>query len=177
MRGVVVLFLLVAGAFMVTTQVVAQVAWPAVKKLVTTSFPDVDQLSTDGLHTWMQDSTRVQPVIFDVREPAEYAMSHLPTAERLNPEMDTKNDLPASLTTLDKDAPIVLYCSVGYRSSKLAHQLQREGFTNVQNLEGSIFQWANEGKPIVLDGEPATVVHPYDAVWGKLLDEAVRGDI
>ena len=48
-----------------------------------------------------------------------------------------------------KDAPIVTYCSVGYRSGKMAERLQAAGYTNVRNLEGSIFKWANEHRPLV----------------------------
>ncbi len=46
----------------------------------------------------------------------------------------------------------------------------------MQNLKGSIFQWANEGRPVVRDGEPVREVHPYDAVWGRLLDRDLRAD-
>jgi hypothetical protein len=44
----------------------------------------------------------------------------------------------------------------------------------VRNLDGSIFAWANEGRPLERNGQPAQLVHPYDALWGKLLDPARR---
>ncbi|MEM8660723.1 MAG: rhodanese-like domain-containing protein [Pseudomonadota bacterium] len=66
-----------------------------------------------------------------------------------------------------------MYCSVGYRSSKATEQLLKLGLSNVHNLEGSIFEWANEGKPLVQGGSdsltPSHVVHPFDDNWGQLL--------
>ena len=55
---------------------------------------------------------------------------------------------------------IVVYCSVGYRSSELAEFLMKTGFTEVYNLEGSIFRWANEGRPVYRAEERVRVVHP-----------------
>ncbi|MGH7937844.1 MAG: rhodanese-like domain-containing protein, partial [Bryobacteraceae bacterium] len=76
-----------------------------------------------------------------------------------------------------KDATIVTYCSVGYRSAGMARRLHAAGFTRVQNLEGSIFEWANEHRPLVHDGKAATQVHPYDALWGRLLQPEVRAPL
>lgn len=45
------------------------------------------------------------------------------------------------------------------------------------NLEGSIFAWANEGRPLVDDKGLATKVHPYDAKWGELLKPALRSPL
>ena len=48
------------------------------------------------------------------------------------------------------------------------------GFTNVRNLEGSIFEWANQGHPVERAGAPVNEVHPYDESWGTLLREDLR---
>jgi len=72
--------------------------------------------------------------------------------------------------------PIVVYCSVGYRSSALAEKLARAGMTNVFNLEGSIFAWANEGRPVYRGDtllNPAQV-HPFNTKWGQLLRPELR---
>jgi hypothetical protein len=45
----------------------------------------------------------------------------------------------------------------------------------VQNLEGSIFRWANEGRPVYADGMQVDRVHPFDDSWGKLLKEDLHG--
>lgn len=135
-------------------------------------YPDVRQLSTDSLAAWLDDKNREQPLLIDAREPAEYELSHLAGAIQLDPET---TDFSA-FADLDQDTPIVVYCSVGYRSSKIADVLSESGFSNVSNLEGSIFTWVNEGRPIVREGQPAQTVHPYNKVWGMLLKKKYRGD-
>ena len=48
----------------------------------------------------------------------------------------------------------------------------------VYNLQGGIFQWAMEGRHIVdKEGERTSVVHPYSAVWGKLLPGRLRATL
>ncbi|AUB34402.1 Rhodanese-related sulfurtransferase [Nostoc flagelliforme CCNUN1] len=92
-------------------------------------------------------------------------MSHIETAAQIDALIP---DL-AALSTVSKDRPIVVYCAVGYRSAKLAQQLNQAGMKCIYNLSGGIFQWANEGKLIFKDDQPTQVVHPYNAIWGKLL--------
>ena len=106
-------------------------------------------------------------MILDVRNPVEYKTSHLQNAILAENIKRAKR----LLHDVQKHQPIVVYCSVGYRSAKLAKQLMLQGFTNVSNLEGSIFQWANEGRPVYADGKMVKVVHPYDNKWGQLLDQ------
>ena len=55
---------------------------------------------------------------------------------------------------------MVAYCSVGYRSAGLTDELGQRGYTRVCNLEGSLFQWANEGRPLVNADGRVNVVHP-----------------
>jgi 3-mercaptopyruvate sulfurtransferase SseA len=71
----------------------------------------------------------------------------------------------------------VVYCSVGYRSARVAHWLGGQGYTNVRNLTGSIFQWANEGRPVFRDDRPTNEVHPYDQRWGLLLESRYRATV
>lgn len=151
-------------------------AWSRVLKDIRKRYPEVNQLSTNALATWLADEDRRQPLLVDAREPAEYEVSHLAGAIQLDPEA---TDFSA-FSDLDKNTPIVVYCSVGYRSSKIAEALSDAGFSNVSNLEGSIFAWANEGRPIVRNAgaaadSSASRVHPYDRIWGKLLKKELRG--
>jgi rhodanese-related sulfurtransferase len=115
--------------------------------------------------TLIESTSAVSPIILDVREPEEYAVSHLPGALRAR----TSDEALDILETLQGDTCIVLYCSVGYRSSELAAALTEHGFTNVHNLEGSIFEWANRGLPVFHDSLITHTVHPYDEDWGILL--------
>lgn len=106
--------------------------------------------------------------IFDTRMQAEFEVSHIPGARYLGYEdFDEKR-----LQDVSKDAKIVLYCSVGYRSEKIGEQLTKLGYTQVYNLYGSIFEWANQGYPIVdAQGKPVKKVHTYNKAWSKWLEE------
>lgn len=138
--------------------------------MVRRDFPDVEQMPPEELRQELENDSTPAPVLLDVREEDEYAVSHLPGAIRVEPGSDASE----ALESLDPDTPIVAYCSVGYRSSALVKKLQERGFTNVQNLEGSIFEWANRGYPVERDGEEVREVHPFDEEWGALLHEDLR---
>ncbi|NBP69657.1 MAG: rhodanese-like domain-containing protein, partial [Cytophagia bacterium] len=73
---------------------------------------------------------------------------------------------------LDKKTPIVVYCSVGYRSEKVTEKLKQAGFTNVSNLYGGIFEWINQGYKVVDSNEKETNnVHAYNKTWGIWLSK------
>jgi len=133
-------------------------------------FPDVDSLPTNELATWLAhgDSTRPElPVLLDVRARIEFDVSHLPGARHA----PTVSVALQTLHGAAVDTPIVTYCSVGYRSAVVAHELQAQGYTRVLNLRGSLFQWANEGRGMVNDDGPVSWVHPYGSPWSGLLQE------
>ncbi|MGH9338379.1 MAG: exo-beta-N-acetylmuramidase NamZ domain-containing protein [Acidobacteriota bacterium] len=144
--------------------------WPETLASIRKQFPEVQQLQTEELAAWLSDRSRPAPMLLDARSPEEFAVSHLSGARLLAPQAD-----PAQvLLTTSKDREIVVYCSVGYRSSAAAGRLQKSGFTRVFNLEGSIFKWANEGRPVYRQGKRVGQVHPYDEQWGLLLKEEYR---
>lgn len=144
--------------------------WRAVEHMITADYPNVPSIATDSLAERLSDDTAPGPVLLDARSSEEYAVSHLRNARRVDPSAD---GYPA-LDTLAADAPIVVYCSVGYRSAGVAQILQAQGFTNVANLEGSIFRWANDGRPVYRDERRVAAVHPYDASWGTLLVDSLH---
>ncbi|MFT5286878.1 MAG: rhodanese-related sulfurtransferase [Planctomycetota bacterium] len=138
--------------------------WAKLKAEIRGKFPTVKQLSVPELKVWIEKQAS-GPTLLDVRETEEFDVSHLQSAQR------TLNiaDALRALKTSPKDAPVVLYCSVGYRSSALAEQLQKEGYSQVFNLEGSIFEWANQGEQVVANDAKVGFVHPYNSDWGQLL--------
>lgn len=105
-------------------------------------------------------------VILDARELEEYLVSHIPGATHFgydNPHYEL-------LDELDKDQEIVVYCSIGYRSEKIGEQLLKRGFTQVRNLYGSIFEWANCGYELEDPRDnPTFQVHTYNKKWSKWL--------
>ena len=133
-------------------------------------FPDVRRISTEELARWISNREGAPFVLLDTRESEEFAVSHIRGARLLVPGSDPGQ----GLEDVEKSRFIVAYCSVGYRSAETAREFQKMGYTNVYNLEGSIFKWANEGRELVRDDEPVRSVHPYDKTWGRLLDPAYR---
>lgn len=148
------------------------VAGWAVDRMVATEFEDVEQIDTETLNARLEASA--PPLVLDIRTADEFAHSHLPGAVRIDPDADPGEVLGA----LDRDRPIVVYCSVGYRSSAFAQRMQAAGFTRVSNLEGSIFRWVNEGRPLVDNqGHETQRVHPYGSPWDFLVSPDNRAPL
>jgi rhodanese-related sulfurtransferase len=143
---------------------IAAGSWAALKQMLHLQFPKVRSISPAELANWLQ-SDRPQPLLLDVRTPEEFAVSQLPTAQRLDPAETEFHNLQHVVT----DTPIVAYCSIGYRSAVICDRLQAQGFMNVMNLEGSIFAWANADYPVYRNGHIVHQVHPANSVWGHLL--------
>ena len=141
-------------------------SWRLIKLLIHLQFPQVKQLSTEDLTAWLAAGD-TKPLLLDARTLEEYEVSHLKNA-RLVPE-NLQNLIDRQ--KIDFTTPIVVYWSVGYRSGALAKQLQSLGYQNVFNLSGSIFQWVNENRPIYREGKQVDRVHPYQKLWGHLLNE------
>lgn len=148
-------------------------SWEKLSEQLRTRYPEVRQISVPELAAWLADPERPQPLLLDVRQEEEFRISHLPGAVRVEPR-STHPRLPEETTP---ETPIVAYCSVGQRSSAIASRLTALGYTNVTNLEGSIFAWANAGHPVVRNGDEVHEVHPYNARWGRLLRKDLRAEV
>lgn len=110
-------------------------------------------------------------VLLDTRAKAEYDVSHLPGARWVG-----YDDFDLSrVRGVPKDADIVVYCSVGYRSEKVGEKLQAAGYQHVQNLYGSLFEWVNQGNPVVdSSGKSTQRVHAFSRPWGIWLQRGEK---
>ena len=117
----------------------------------------VPEISVDSLAKIVGDV-----VLLDARETDEFNVSHLAKATFVG----YNNFNIDSLKVVDKNTPIVVYCSVGYRSGKVAEKLIENGFTNVQNLYGGIFEWKNANNNVIDKNGITNDVHPYSKSWG-----------
>lgn len=103
-------------------------------------------------------------ILLDTRSREEYEVSHIPGALWVGYD-DFDRD---RVKNLDPKKQVIVYCSVGYRSEKIGQQLQKEGFEEIRNLYGSIFEWANQSQPIVNpEGDTVNQIHAYNKVWGR----------
>ena len=71
---------------------------------------------------------------------------------------------------------IVVYCAMGCCFSRLAIKLESRGYDSIFNLEGSLFKWANERRPMYRDTTCIEEVHTYDDEWGQLLAPRYRSE-
>lgn len=119
----------------------------------------------------VEEASNKEFYFLDARAENEYQVSHIRGAtwvgyEEFNLEKVSKQN---------KTDPIVIYCSVGYRSEKIGEKLIEAGFTNVSNLYGGIFEWVNQGNTIVnKKGEKTPNIHAYSKTWGIWLTQGVK---
>ncbi len=120
----------------------------------------------------VEEAAKLEEAVFiDSREYKEYEVSRIEGAKWVGYE---QLDLTA-VEKIDKHKPLIVYCSVGYRSEKIAEQLKAKGFKDVKNLYGGIFEWVNQGKPIVDSNNRSTKkVHAYSKMWGIWLDKGEK---
>ncbi len=109
-------------------------------------------------------------VFLDAREPREFEVSHIEGARFIGYDEFDIN----SIADLDKTKPLVVYCSVGYRSEKIGEKLLDAGFTQVYNLYGGIFNWVNTDRPVVSSEGKTNEVHAYNKKWGKWLEKGEK---
>jgi rhodanese-related sulfurtransferase len=143
---------------------------PKVAAVIEARFPSLPHVGVEELERTLARPPEERPVLLDVRSAEEFAVSHIEGAL----QAETVEEALAALQDVDPGRTIVLYCSVGLRSAELADELREAGFTDLRNLRGSLFGWANSGRPVVRGGEPVGEVHPYNGKWGKLLREELR---
>ncbi len=115
-------------------------------------------------------------VLIDVREPEEFAVSHLPGALRVSPDADPQDVLRVLSKENGNDITnltVVFYCSVGLRGSRLAEAsralLTKNGVSKIANLSGGIFAWHGENRPLESGDKPSNLVHPFDKQWARLV--------
>ncbi len=109
-----------------------------------------------------------QFLLLDARPKEEYKVGYIPGAKHIG-YPNLKLEL---LAEYPEDTPIVVYCSVGYRSDMVGRTLQKKGFKKVYNLYGSIFEWVNQGYPIIDEqGDTTRRLHTYNRSWSKWVED------
>jgi glyoxylase-like metal-dependent hydrolase (beta-lactamase superfamily II)/rhodanese-related sulfurtransferase len=76
--------------------------------------------------------------IVDVRNPGEAAAGMIPDAVNI-----PVRQLPERVGELSANAPTVVYCAGGYRSSVAASLLRQRGFADVSDIVGGYTAWTN----------------------------------
>ncbi len=106
-------------------------------------------------------------IFLDSREKKEYKVSHIQNSIYVG-DHDFSID---RISQIPNNAPIVVYCSVGMRSDKIAKEIIEAGYTNVHNMAGGIFKWMNDGHPVFDSiGNTTQNIHAFSKMWGMLVN-------
>ncbi|RKE98405.1 rhodanese-like domain-containing protein [Ichthyenterobacterium magnum] len=116
---------------------------------------------------------KTKVILLDAREENEFNASHLKDAIFVgydNFEIETVTNF-----IKDKSTKIVVYCSLGIRSEDIAEKLKAEGYTNVFNLYGGIFEWKNNNFKIYdIDNNETENIHAFSEEWSKWLTKGTK---
>jgi len=150
-------------AILATSAYVFQPSLETIHKSIQRDHQEMIHISADEF----AELDQAEVVVFDVREEAEFEVSHIEGAIQIPPDVDVEEFIEDFGEMLDGKQAI-FYCSVGRRSSdtlaRLTPALEEIGVNSTANLEGGIFNWANQDNSLIGDK-----VHPYNQYWGRLL--------
>ena len=98
--------------------------------------------------------TRVRDgaLLLDVREDNEWEAGRAADATHI-----ALSAVPDHLEDFTKERLIVCVCRSGARSARAATFLLQNGYDAI-NLEGGMLAWADEGEPLVGDGDEASII-------------------
>lgn len=99
----------------------------------------VSHLDKQELHSLINDSTKSDVIIIDVRELEEYEEGHIPNIPLLS-----MGNIPDVMDQFDKDAEYVFICRSGRRSLEVSKFFQNEGIEKVHNFLGGMLTWDKE---------------------------------
>lgn len=91
-------------------------------------------VSNDDLQKELDSNNDI--VVLDVREPAEYAFSHIPNAVSI-----PFGELEERIGELNKNKKIFVVCRTGSRSDMASQTLADKGFSNVVNVVPGMSEW------------------------------------
>jgi rhodanese-related sulfurtransferase len=118
--------------------------------------------------------TKTKAILLDAREEKEYNISHIKDALFVGYN-DFKIQETLKKLPIDRNTKIVVYCSLGIRSEKIANKLFKEGYMNVYNLYGGIFEWKNAGFQVIdALGNATEKVHTFNEDWSKWLKKGEK---
>lgn len=116
---------------------------------------------------------KIDAIILDAREPKEFEVSHIKNATLVGYDFFDIKKVTEKYT--NKDQKIVVYCSIGIRSETIAKKLKDEGYTNVFNLYGGIFEWKNNDFTVVDSEDNETEqIHTFNEAWSKWLTKGIK---
>jgi rhodanese-related sulfurtransferase len=149
----------------------AAIAWPARAQSVSA---DPDHQSSTVLPAELAQllASPMPPLLFDVREPAEFAVSRIAGAISVPPSTDYA-EFVVRHGEASRGRTAVFYCTTAARSSVLAlgveDALLQSGAQAVRVLAGGLVAWHNEQRPLTNDAGATDAIHPFQTRLLRLL--------
>lgn len=157
--------------------------WVEWEHKIEAAFPQAYPMPADTLAKLLHPSSRDRNkvIVLDSRSREEYAISRIhPNAIRVDETsaIEEIQDMVTHKFGTDDSLYVVFYCSVGFRSARLAqawintdHDIKR-----VYSLKGGIFNWGNDKRLLVRTDEYgdtvlATGVFPHNKRMGQMLEK------
>jgi len=84
--------------------------------------------------------------LIDVRTKSEYESGFIESALNIDFFSDS---FESDVLSINKNSKIILYCRTNNRSSKTANLLKKNGFKDINVIEGGITDWVKNGNDIV----------------------------
>ncbi len=108
--------------------------------------------------------TSSAPILVDVREEREQAVSMLPGALGLS-------EYEAAGPALSGRV-VIAYCTVGVRSGRWVRDARERGIT-AYNLEGGVLAWSWVGGRFFVGDRPTNRVHTWSESWNLLAEDYI----
>lgn len=121
---------------------------------VPAAFREIPTRTVDEVRAILRERAPETFQLLDVRQPEEYAESHLPGALLI-----PVGELRERLGELARDRPTIVYCRSGMRAGNGTSVLLNAGFREVWNMAGGILAW----KGIVATGAPEAGMAWFEA--------------
>lgn len=126
------------------------------EEIVTLGRPDLvpyegdGHLSPEEWHKWLE---REDVQVIDTRNTYEYQIGKFKNA--LTFEIEHFQDFPEHLKSsgVDKEKPVLIYCTGGIRCEKAILEMQEQGFKEVKQLEGGILNYLEKFPEGHFEGE------------------------
>jgi hydroxyacylglutathione hydrolase len=99
-------------------------------KDTTIQLSSIESIEANVIPLYIQNK---KALVIDIRTPSEFEKNKFQGAINI-----PLNQFPNFINTLNKSDVILLYCAGGYRSMIAASLLQKEGFTNIVNVNGGM---------------------------------------
>ena len=117
--------------------------------MITTEQPTLQEFHIEGVKhiiplNALEAVKNKEAIIIDVREEKECLLESIALDDVYYHPMSV---IMERLEYIPKDKALIIVCHQGFRSTKVANLLTRQGFDNVASLDGGFVMWKSQNLP------------------------------